>query len=50
MSGTPDYDPLRKSWREGKIIDRAWLKEAIYSTRFTRAALEVGEFIKMPVQ
>jgi hypothetical protein len=27
MSGTPDYDPIRKSWREGKIIDRAWLKD-----------------------
>jgi hypothetical protein len=27
MNGTPDYDPIRKSWREGKIIDRAWLKD-----------------------
>jgi hypothetical protein len=27
MSDAPDYDPIRKSWREGKIIDRAWLKD-----------------------
>jgi hypothetical protein len=27
VSDAPDYDPIRKSWREGKLIDRAWLKD-----------------------
>ena len=27
MSDAPDYDLIRKSWREGKLIDRAWLKD-----------------------
>jgi hypothetical protein len=27
VSHAPDYDPIRKSWRESKIIDRAWLKD-----------------------
>jgi hypothetical protein len=27
MNEIPDYDPIRKSWREGRIVDRAWLKD-----------------------
>jgi hypothetical protein len=27
VSDAPDYDPIRKNWREGKLIDRAWLKD-----------------------
>jgi hypothetical protein len=27
MSEAPDYDPIRKSWREGKIIDHFWLRD-----------------------
>lgn len=36
-----DYDPIRKSWREGKIVDRAWLKNGEKLTWIQRVGFAI---------
>jgi hypothetical protein len=44
MNDAPDYDPIRKSWRESNIVDAAWLKNGETLTWIQRIGFPVVSF------
>jgi hypothetical protein len=45
MTQTPDYDPIRKSWREAGSFNLAWLKNGEKMTWMQRIGFATMSFI-----
>jgi hypothetical protein len=45
MSHVPDYDPIRKSWRESRTFNIAWMKSGENMTWTQRIGFAVFSFI-----
>lgn len=49
MNNPHDYDPIQKSWRESKLIDRAWLKDGEKLTWIQRIGFAIVSLISFSV-
>jgi hypothetical protein len=45
MSDAPDYDPIRKSWRESHTFNLAWMKDGKNLTWTQRVGFAVFSFV-----